>query len=685
MSDTRTVMSSNDGRNYEVPAHWSENAALIFVKKYCRSYNNKFLETSVEQVFRRLVNFWCKNTKRRETLFDDLWQQRASPNSPQYFNAGIHKAYGVKGGSIGLWYLDGIKDDRTQAVEFLSDYTYVHPQLHACFIQPVNDSLIDITSLLTKEARLFSRGSGTGTNFSTLRGRDEKIRGGGGSSGLISFLKAFDALAGAIKSGGTTRRAAKMVILDVDHPDIEEFIDWKSREEEKAHDLIKTGKYGNDWQSEAYQTVSGQNSNNSVSVPDSFMLAVENDDDWQLVGRVDKSANRTVKAKKLWDKICKAAWFCADPGVQFTDTINSWNTTPHRGRIRASNPCSEHLRLDDSACNLASINLCKFIVDNKFDCPAFVETVKRWVNVLDRSVDLAGYPARHIAYNACRFRDIGLGYCNLGAMLMRLLIPYGSAEGRIVASLVTSLMTGAAHVQSALLAKESGPYYHYSRDDHLGIVYRHHNEFTSVAEDDYPDTELMRGLLEACSSIWDRAIALSEEHGLRNAQLTVIAPTGTIGITMDAETTGIEPLFSTMASKTLAGGGQLYQASESFSIAQRRLGIGKGQLTNDLMQNPVFAVAVDGAHGNELTPDDHVNMLAAVQPHVSGGISKTVNLPRKATVGDIDRIYRRAHALGVKCIAVYRDGSKSQPLSPAECRTCGDDDGVCDLAPASGD
>ena len=680
MHDTRNVVVG--GKTYIVPKGWSENAALIFIKKYCRSYKDKFAETTVSQVFRRLVQFWTYNERMQKNLFEDLWSQKASPNSPQYFNAGIYKAYGVRGQSIGLWRLEQIKGDQTDGEAVISDYTYVHPQLHACFIQPVNDSLTDIMSLMTKEARLFSRGSGTGTNFSTLRGKEEPISGGGGSSGLISFLKAYDAVAGAIKSGGTTRRAAKMVVLDIDHPDIEEFIDWKRKEEHKAKILIEHGGYSAAWEGEAYQTVSGQNSNNSVSIPDVFMNAIDTGQPWQLKQRTNPNKGRFVSAKKLWWQLCEAAWHCADPGVQFTDTINYWNTTPHCGRIRASNPCSEHLRLDDSACNLASINLCKFLTEGanglQFDSVGFSSCVQRWVTVLDHSVDLAGYPSRYIADNSAKYRDIGLGYCNLGALLMQACIPYGSDNGRMIASLITSLMTAAAHVKSAELAQQYGQYQAYDCNRHLEIVTRHRDESNRLREYDYPDTTLFRGLIEACERKWTKALELAEEHGLRNAQLTVIAPTGTIGITMDCETTGIEPLFDKVAYKTLAGGGQLTQSAESVKIAMTKLGL--TDITDTLAEpvRDIFATAVDTEHGNVLSPADHVEMVAAVQPFVSGGISKTVNLPNKSTIDDIDRIYRLAYDSAVKCIAVYRDGSKTQPLNPMECKTCGEGE-ACEI------
>ena len=668
--DTRIV--SINYKKFTVPKQWSENAAIIFCKKYCRSYLGRFEETSVEQVFLRLIGFWTRTKPVQDELFNDLWNQYASPNSPQYFNAGIYQTHEVKGGNIGLWYF-------TKTETRLSGATYIYPQLHACFIQPIEDSLTGISTLLTNEARLFSRGSGTGTNFSSLRAKGERLKGGGQSSGLISFLRVFDSLAGAIKSGGTTRRAAKMVVVDMDHPDIEEFIDWKRTEELKAKALGEAG-FGKTWQSESYRTVSGQNSNNSVSAPDAFMERVKSNEDWRLIGRRDRTVNRTVKARELWFKVCEAAWHCADPGVQFTDTINSWNTTPECGRIRASNPCSEHLRLDNSTCNLASINLCKFINgDNLFDIEKFIDVAKRWTSVLNRSIDLAGYPSRPLAYNAREYRDIGLGYCGLGALLMRLCVPYDSDEGRSIAGAIASLMTATAYRQSALLAKNFNSYPAYDSSSHLAIVERHYNAIL----DSKCVGDLAQSIREKAIYNWAEVIDIAKQYGIRNAQLTVIAPTGTIGITMDCETTGIEPVYDKMTTKTLAGGGTLVTASESFAIAQRKLNIPVGTLSKEevekAMYHPVFATAVDDTHGNYLSPYAHVNMVAAVQPHISGGISKTVNLPNSATIDDIDRIYTHAHRSGVKCISVYRDGSKSQPLeSGDDCQRCGTDEG-CEI------
>ena len=667
-----------NGETYEVPEGWSDPACLIFAEKYAREVKGKFKETKFLDVFLRLVSFWFPDDRDlQKQLLVDLWNQFASPNSPQYFNAGIHSSYGFTGGNIGLCAF-------SKSGEIVNcSTTFLHPQLHACFIQPVADSRESIYQLIDSESRLFSRGSGTGTNFSDLRGEGEPMRGGGTSSGLISFLRIFDVSAGAIKSGGTTRRAAKMVVLDVDHPDILSFVEWKVGEEMKARTLINAG-YEDHWEGEAYQTVGGQNSNNSVRIPDSFMAAVKDDGPWDLVNRVDGRKHR-ISAKYLWDRICYAAWFCADPGVQFSDTINRWNTTPNSGEIRASNPCSEHLRLDNSACNLASINLTSLLLeDGRFDTESFCRLVRRWVCVLDRSIDIAGYPTRSIAHGAYRYRDIGLGYCGLGALLMRMGIPYDSEKGRAYAALIAAVMNAVAYDQSVELAKEHGAYpaYDDNQAEHRQILDMHISALASISE-----TEAV--LEDEClSDMWGTArgfYALAEDevkaHGIRNAQLTVIAPTGTIGITMECETTGIEPVYDRTVIKTLAGGGKLITASDSFTIAQRRLGIEIGATPPDkqreAVQNPVFATAVDEVHGNFLSPDAHVDMVSAVQPHISGGISKTVNLPKDVTVSDISRIYTKAFDAGVKCISVYRDGCKSQPLT-ADCKKCGDEE-ACEI------
>ena len=657
-----------NGDSYQIPEDWSDNAGMVFVDKYCRSFKDHFKELTVKEVFNRLVRFWFSSSfDRKAVVFADMWRQLASPNSPQYFNAGIYNSYKVTGEDIGLWYIS------TKGKARRNKSTFRRPQLHACFIQPVEDNLKGIYRLLETEGLLFSRGSGTGTNFSTIRGKGERLKGGGTSSGLISFLEGFDVMAGTIKSGGITRRAAKMVVVDIDHPDIVEFVEWKVNEEDKAKALSNAG-YGDGWQSESYRTVSGQNSNNSVRVTNKFMDSIDDENEsWKLTSLTDNSIVKHVSPKYLWYRICKAAWACADPGIQFSDTINAWNTTPNSGEIRASNPCSEHLRLDNSACNLASINLVGVSAissDNENFANRLEHLSYRWTDVLNRSIDLAGYPSKAIAEGAYRYRDIGLGFCGLGALLIRLGMPYDSVCGRETASLIAAVINASAYKQSAMLAATDGSYPAFAdnRDEHLQVLVKHQSGLSNTP---VSDNALIDELHQRSTRLYREAIDLGYKHGFRNAQLTVIAPTGTIGITMDSETTGIEPLFAINTNKELAGGGSLQQQPPSIQYAISRFGY-------DVIDDPEHSIFQTAVGENALSPEAHVAMVAEVQRHVSGGISKTVNLPSSATIDDIDKIYRLAYNSGVKCISVYRDGSKSQPLTDNDCKTCGEDE-VCPI------
>ena len=713
-------LSASGSVDVTVPDSWSDNAANILHRKYCRSYGNVFAETSAKDVFTRLTEFWTDDKDMRGELYTMLMTQRAAPNSPQFFNAGIYKRHHIGGSNIGLWYwhVDGYAKSITT--------TYQYPQLHACFLQPIEDSIPGITKLLTNEAKLFQRGSGTGTNFSTLRATGERLSGGGASSGVISYLKVFDAMAGAIKSGGT-RRSAKMVILDIDHPDIEEFIGWKEKEEMKAKALIKAG-YSSDWEGEAYQTVSGQNSNNSVRVTQRFMESViwdakddegpdvRNTDDayQQLTGRVDPTVDRKVIAYDLWKQICESAHRCADPGLIFGDTVNAWNTTPRSGEIRTCNPCAEHWRLDNSACNLASINLGKFSKTTgygghpvgkpdelTFDSHGFIRAVELFITVLDSSVDLAGYPSKEICETTHQFRDLGLGYANLGGVLMSLGIPYDSAEGRYLAASITSLMTATAYCMSAKLAKDKGTYpaYELNRIDHQNVLSKHRSAHDSLFIDSWSvDNALIKKLIKQGEKMWKQAIYLTEKYGQRNAQTTVIAPTGTIALLMDCDTTGIEPAFALKATKQVAK-----QSSDKTSSTMtltigavkhglQRLGYDRlqvqkaldwvaerGHLNEDdapisMSDRPVFHTAMHG-----LVPEAHIRMVGACQPFVAGGISKTINMPNEATVTDISNAYIMAYDKGLKCISIYRDGCKSQPLTATDCKTCGDDE-ACEIS-----
>ncbi len=579
-----------------------------------------------------------------------LATQKAAPNSPQWFNTGLHWAYGIDGPSQGHHYVDF----RTGQVR-ASETAYEHPQPHACFIQSVADDLVNdggIMDLWVREARLFKYGSGTGSNFSALRGEGERLSGGGKSSGLMSFLKIGDRAAGAIKSGGTTRRAAKMVVVDVDHPDIEQYINWKVREEQKVAALVTGSKilaqhlkaimkacvncdgpgdscfdpaknpalkreikaakkaqvpqnyilrviqfakqgytdidvpvYDTDWDSEAYLTVSGQNSNNSVRVTDDFLRAVETDDDWTLNGRITGKPTKVLKARELWETIGNAAWQSADPGIQFHTTINDWHTCPASGPIRASNPCSEYMFLDDTACNLASLNLLQFTdADRRFQVESFEHAVRLWTVVLEISVMMAQFPARRIAELSYEYRTLGLGYANIGGLLMSAGIPYDSDEGRAIAAAITAVMTGVSYATSADMAAELGPFpgYDKNREGMLRVI-RNHRRAAYGHADGYDGLHVNPVPLDAVAcpdealvaharSAWDRAVERGEINGFRNAQVSVIAPTGTIGLVMDCDTTGIEPDFALVKFKKLAGGGYFKIINRAVPEALRVLG-----------------------------------------------------------------------------------------------------------------
>ncbi|MDF1565218.1 MAG: vitamin B12-dependent ribonucleotide reductase [Deltaproteobacteria bacterium] len=883
-----------------VPDHWSQVAVDILAQKYLRKAGvpaavRTVMERSVpawlrrrvpdekaiaklsaearegrehdaRQTFDRLAGCWTYwgwkhgyfDTEKDASAFHDelrwmLARQMVAPNSPQWFNTGLHWAYGIDGPAQGHYYADPKTGELKK-----SRSAYEHPQPHACFIQSVADDLVGeggIMDLWTREARLFKYGSGTGTNFSALRGEGEPLSGGGRSSGLMSFLKIGDRAAGAIKSGGTTRRAAKMVCLDLDHPDIEHFIDWKIREEQKVAALVAGSKacslhlsqimaachtdtvegdarfdpeenevlagaiklakaafvapsyiqrclqlarqgftsiifptFDTDWESEAYATVAGQNSNNSVRVPDEFMKAVLDDGEWELLRRTDGKVAKRVHARDLWERIATAAWGSADPGVQFDGTINAWHTCPTDGRIRASNPCSEYMFLDDTACNLASVNLMTLLrgdQENPFDIGGFTHAIQIWTVVLEVSVLMAQYPSKEIAQRSYEYRTLGLGFANLGAMLMRLGIPYDSREGRAWCGAISSILTGHAYATSARMAAEHGPFPRYERNaaEVLRVLKNHKRAAYDAPVDAYEDLEVTPvgldagacpdSLTKAARSAWDLAVDLATEHGVRNAQTTVIAPTGTIGLLMDCDTTGIEPDFALVKFKKLAGGGYFKIINQSVPAALARLGYdprevdaivayvkGAGSLKgapgvnhealkergfqeSDLRKvDQAVASAFDLSFafnrwtlGDELlkerldidaetftapdfdllsylgfTPDEvrrasdyacgtmtiegaphvkeehlpvfdcanrcgrygtrfiaaeaHIRMMAAAQPFISGAISKTINMPAEATVEEVKDAYLLSWRLGLKAMALYRDGSKlSQPLS----------------------
>lgn len=824
-------------------------------------------ETDARQVFRRIVGTWTywgwkdnyfTNEDDAQTFFDEmqfiLATQRLAPNSPQWFNTGLHWAYGIEGPPQGHYYYD-IKTKKVQP----STSAYERPQPHACFIHSLCDDLVNdggIMDLWKREARIFKYGSGTGTNFSTLRGSGESLSGGGKSSGLMSFLKIGDSTAGAIKSGGTTRRAAKMVIVDVDHPDIEAFIGWKTIEEQKIAALVAGSRlvkrhidaitqacertdlppehrfdsatntslantikqarrqgvadamitrtvhrlsnglaadpgpvYTADWNAAGYESITGQNANNSVRVPDSFMQAVENDQNWNLIARTSGKITKTLPARQLWDLIAENAWSCADPGIQFHTTINEWHTCPQAGPIRASNPCSEYMFLDDTACNLASINLIRFHKpdDNLgFDLTAYEHTVRLATLMLEISVHMAQFPAPRVALLSHRFRTLGLGYANLGGLLMSWGLPYDSPRSRAVAGALSAVMSGVAYRTSAEMAADLGAFEGYSENkpDMLRVMRNHHRAAHGL-RDHYEglsktpialDVALCPPVLARRSATaWDEAIKAGEAHGYRNAQISAIAPTGTIGLLMDCDTTGIEPDFALVKFKKLAGGGYFKIINQSVPRALKVLGytsgeiadikkyaagsatlkdapginharlrqcgfettqleaiekmlaaafdirfvfnqwsLGKDFCTNNLgiasdkLDDPEFdllreigfdrdeintanihccgAMTLEGApHIKDehlpvfdcagpcgrlgvraLSPDSHVRMVAAVQPFISGAISKTINMPKSATIEDCRQSYLLSWHLGLKSNALYRDGSKlSQPLASA--------------------
>ena len=586
--------------NVEVPRQWSQIATDILAQKYFRkagvpqSDGSTGRETSIKQVAHRMAHCWRVWGERNnyfaskedaqifyEELIYAILNQSCVPNSPQWFNTGLHEVYGITGKPQGHYFVDG-KDGILKK----STSAYERPQPHACFILSVKDDLVNdggIMDLWVREARIFKYGSGVGTNFSSIRGEGEKLSGGGTSSGLMSFLKIGDRAAGAIKSGGTTRRAAKMVCLDIDHPEIETFVNWKVEEEKKVAALIAAG-YPSDYEGEAYKTVSGQNSNNSVRISNEFFHALEKDEDWELKARSDGRTMKKIKAKKLWNEITYAAWACADPGTQYDSTINEWHTCPEGGRIRASNPCSEYMFLDNTACNLASVNLRKFFNenDNSFDVPGFEYTVRLWTTVLEISVLMAQFPSKEVAQLSYDYRTLGLGFANLGSMLMVSGIAYDSDKARGIAGAITAIMTGIAYKTSAELAQHLGAFGRYEENkNHMLRVMRNHRAAAYDAMDAYEGIEIKpQGinakdcpdyLLKAATKAWDDAVKMGEQYGYRNAQTTVIAPTGTIGLVMDCDTTGVEPDFALVKFKKLSGGGYFKIINQSVPQALRNL------------------------------------------------------------------------------------------------------------------
>jgi ribonucleoside-diphosphate reductase alpha chain len=766
--------------NIEVPAFWSQLATDIVVSKYFRKsglYGKKEIgETSVAQVVERLALTIREAGDRLGGYFASkadadtfqaelsylLVNQVGAFNSPVWFNCGLWHRYQIQG-SGGNYAWDPGTDSIVE-----TDNAYQHPQCSACFIQSVGDDLMSIYELVRTEARLFKYGSGTGTNFSALRGRLEKLSGGGTSSGLMSFLEVFDRAAGATKSGGTTRRAAKMVTLDMDHPEIVDFIEWKVREERKARALIAQG-YDADFNGEAYHTISGQNSNNSLRITDAFMSAVVTGSTWETRARTTGEVVERLDARELWNKVADAAWACADPGVQFDTTINRWHTCPNTARINASNPCSEYMFVDNSACNLASLNLAKFLrEDGSFDVDGYRHAARVFFMAQDILVDFSSYPTAEIAGNSHRFRPLGLGYANLGTLLMLKGMPYDSDEGRALAASLTAIMTGEAYATSAEIARAKGTFeaFQENREPMLRVMGMHRDAAYALDRSLCPEP-----LWRAACEVWDAALDGGEQYGYRNAQATVLAPTGTIGLLMDCDTTGIEPDFALVKFKKLAGGGYFKIVNQAVPGALRELGYSDAQAkdivayvsgTNTLARAPhinraslkkrglddddlsniekklpsvfdlsqAFAPWVIGeatlrrlnasskasspgfsllehlgftsdeiSEANDtivgrmtiegaphlrrvhypvfdcanrcgstgkrfLSAKAHLRMMAAAQPFLSGAISKTVNVPNESTPQDIKALYKEGWRLGLKAVAIYRDGCKaSQPLS----------------------
>ncbi|HET7053185.1 MAG TPA: vitamin B12-dependent ribonucleotide reductase [Solirubrobacterales bacterium] len=638
-------------RGVEFPKSWSQNATNIVAQKYFRGQiGSPERESSVKQMIGRVagtISGWGREggyfaSEEDADAFEAeltsiLLNQKAAFNSPVWFNVGFEE----------------------------------RPQCSACFILSVDDSMESILDWNTKEGMIFRGGSGSGINLSNIRGSVEPLSKGGLASGPVSFMRGADAWAGTIKSGGKTRRAAKMVVLDVDHPDVEHFIWCKAKEEEKAGALRDAG-FDMSIDGEGFTSIQYQNANNSVRVTDEFMEAVEAGEDWSLKARTTGEATKTLPARELMDQIADAAWRCADPGVQYDTVINRWHTCPESGRINASNPCSEYMHVDDSACNLASLNLMKFRrEDGSFEIEDFEHAVDVVFLAQEILVGFSSYPTEKIGENANAFRQLGLGYANLGALLMSDGLPYDSDEGRNVAAAITALMTGRAYRQSAeIAAGATGPYdeYEKNREAHNGVMRMHRDAAYDI------DAEGIKAdLLAAAQRAWDEAVELGEEHGYRNAQATVLAPTGTISFLMDCDTTGIEPDFSLVKFKELVGGGQMTIANRSVPLALERLGYSEAEIDqiNAYITEKATIVGAPGLKDEHLPVFDvavgeraishtgHIDMMAATQPFISGAISKTVNLPQSATIEDIADAYTRGWKGGLKALAIYRDGSKT--------------------------
>lgn len=653
--------------NVEVPKQWSQIATDILAQKYFRKAGvpqadgSLGRETSAKQVAHRMANCWRVWGERNDyfasaadaqVFYDELaysiLNQACVPNSPQWFNTGLAESYGIKGKPQGHYYVDPADGELKKSTS-----AYERPQPHACFILSVEDDLVNdggIMDLWIREARIFKYGSGVGTNFSNIRGEGEKLSGGGTSSGLMSFLKIGDRAAGAIKSGGTTRRAAKMVCLDLDHPEIMGFINWKVEEEKKVGALIAAG-YPSDYEGEAYRTVSGQNSNNSVRIPNEFFERLKAGENWELKARTDGRVMKRIPASEVWNQISYAAWRCADPGTQYDTTINEWHTCPKGGNIRASNPCSEYMFLDNTACNLASANLRKFYDEatNTFDVEGFEYTCRLWTTVLEISVLMAQFPSKEVARLSYDYRTLGLGYANLGSMLMVMGIPYDSEEARGIAGAITAIMTGISYKTSAELASVLGPFprYEENREDMLRVMRNH--RLAAYDADEYEKLSIRpQGLkakycpdylLSAATKAWDEAVQLGEKYGYRNAQTTVIAPTGTIGLVMDCDTTGVEPDFALVKFKKLSGGGYFKIINQSVPLALENLGYSRKE-SDAIVKYAVGAGTFAGA--------PHINhQTLSEKGFIAGEIKKLDGAVASAfEIGFVFNVY----TLGEECL-----------------------------------
>ncbi len=673
--------------NVEVPKAWSMLATNIVASKYFYGgAQSKERETSVRQLVDRVARAiadWGRKdgyfatAEDAETFYTELaWlciNQYGSFNSPVWFNVGLHHAYGVSSDSRSSYYWN----PDAQKIEMSRD-SYKHPQASACFIQSVKDTMEDIMRLAGTEAMLFKYGSGTGTDLSSLRSSRERLSGGGTPSGPLSFMRVFDQVAAVIKSGGKTRRAAKMQSLKITHPDIVEFITCKTNEEKKAWALIDQG-YDGSFGGEAYSSVMFQNANLSVRLTDDFMKAVENDGEWQTRSVTTGEVVDTHRARDLMRMIAEGTHLCGDPGVQYDTTINRWHTCINSGRINASNPCSEYMFIDDSACNLASLNLMKFCdADGTLDVARFRHAVRIFIIAQEILVDSASYPTEEIATNSHLFRPLGLGYANLGALLLSMGLPYDSDDGRTFAAVVTALMTGCAYATSAEVAAVRGPFDEFAknRDAMLNVIAMHTDALQHIDSVRCPS-----GLLQAALDIWAKVQRDGAQHGFRNAQVALLAPTGTIGFMMDCDTTGVEPDIALIKYKQLAGGGLIKLVNRTLESGLRRLGY-NGEVESIMKyvdeqetiegapflkeeHLPVFDCAFKPKKGTRCISDKaHLKMMAAVQSFLSGAISKTINMPKEATVEDIIQAYLDGWKMGLKAVAIYRDGSKrTQPLN----------------------